>query len=74
MLLRRRISRIFFLRTFFDYPITLSTQTLLALGFVRTTRIGVSYIWSRLFPVKEEKSLEDFFINRFGGELYPYLL
>ena len=70
MLLRRRISRIFFLRKFFDYPITLSTQTLSGLGLVRTTRIGLSYIWSRLFPVKKERSLEDFFINRFGGELY----
>jgi protoporphyrinogen oxidase len=34
------------------------------------TRIGISYVTSRLFPIKNEKSLEDFLINRFGRELY----
>ena len=29
-----------------------------------------SYVWSMLFPVRPETSLEDFFINRFGRELY----
>lgn len=70
MLIRRRLSRIFFLRKFFDYPISLSVQTLLNLGLFRTLKIGMSYIKIRLFPLKNEKSLEDFFINRFGKELY----
>ncbi len=70
MLIRSRLSRIFYLRKFFDYPVTLSKNTLLNLGIVRVARIGFSYIKIRLFPRKEENSLEDFFINRFGVELY----
>lgn len=70
MLYRNRLSRIFFLRKFFDYPVSLSGKTISNLGFVKIIKIGISYLWIRLFPVKNEKSLEDFFINRFGKELY----
>lgn len=70
MLIRRRLSRIFFLRKFFDYPIVLNLNTILNLGLIRTAKIGLSYIWTKIFPIKHEKSLEDFFINRFGKQLY----
>lgn len=70
MLIRSRLSRIFFLRKFFDYPITLNLKTLSNLGVVRITRIGWTYFWVRIFPVKKVTSLEDFFISRFGKELY----
>ncbi|MBI3591359.1 MAG: NAD(P)/FAD-dependent oxidoreductase [Candidatus Melainabacteria bacterium] len=70
MLIRRRLSRIFFLRQFFDYPISLNLNTISNLGIVRIIRIGLSYIKVKFFPIKIEKSLEDFFINRFGRELY----
>jgi protoporphyrinogen oxidase len=70
MLHRQRVSRIFFARRFFKYPITLEPQTLRNLGPVRVLRIGFSYMWTRLQPARVERSLEDFFINRFGGELY----
>ncbi|MFQ6003570.1 MAG: NAD(P)/FAD-dependent oxidoreductase, partial [Candidatus Zixiibacteriota bacterium] len=70
MLVRQRLSRIFFLRKFFDYPISLSKNTLLNLGIVRIVKIGLSYVKVKLFPIKHELSLEDFFINRFGKELY----
>jgi protoporphyrinogen oxidase len=70
MLLRRRKSRIYYLRRFFDYPIALSTTTLRKLGLLRTLRIGISYVKSALFPLKQERTLEQFFINRFGKELY----
>ena len=33
-------------------------------------RIGFTYVWVRLFPIRPEKTLEDFFLNRFGRELY----
>jgi protoporphyrinogen oxidase len=33
-------------------------------------KIGFSYLYIRIVPRKVEKSLEDFFINRFGKELY----
>lgn len=70
MLVRNRLSRIFFLRRFFSYPLALNGQTLGNLGPVRLARIGASLIATRLRPIKNEKSLEDFFINRFGRELY----
>jgi protoporphyrinogen oxidase len=70
MLIRSRLSRIFFMRKFFDYPITLSIRTIRNLGLVRIIKIGWTYFGVRIFPIKEEKSLEDFFINRFGKELY----
>lgn len=70
MLLRTRKSRIYYLRRFFDYPISLSTDTLLNLGPWRTLKIGLSYIKSALFPSKQETTLEEFLINRFGKELY----
>ena len=63
-------SRIYYLRKFFDYPITLTANTVRNLGMPRMVRVGISYIMSRLRPIKPEKSLEDFLINRFGRELY----
>jgi len=70
MLVRRRKSRIYFLRTFFDYPISLSPDTLSKLGALRTLRIGLSYLRSAALPIKNVENLEQFFINRFGRELY----
>ncbi|MCK9613428.1 MAG: NAD(P)/FAD-dependent oxidoreductase [Bacteroidales bacterium] len=70
MLIRNRLSRIFFLRKFFDYPITLNGKTLKNLGLIRIIKIGATYFYAKIFPVKNVKTLEDFFINRFGRELY----
>ena len=70
MLIRKRLSRIFFLRKFFNYPVSLNKNTISNLGLFRIVRIGLSYIKIKLFPIKKENSLEDFFINRFGRELY----
>jgi protoporphyrinogen oxidase len=69
-LIRRRLSRIFFLRRFFPYPVTLNPETVANLGVKRIAKIGLSYLRASLFPIREERSLEDFFINRFGRELY----
>jgi len=70
MLVRNRLSRIFYLRKFFDYPVTLNSTTIKNLGLYRIMKIGLSYLKTRLAPIKNETSLEDFFINRFGHELY----
>jgi protoporphyrinogen oxidase len=70
MLVRPRRSRIYFLRRFFDYPITLTGDTLSKLGLARTAQVGLSYIKARLHRRRPEKSLEDFLINRFGRQLY----
>ena len=70
MLVRSRLSRILFEGKFYDYPISLNLNTISNLGIFRVAKIGVSYIKARLFPIRNEQSLEDFFINRFGHELY----
>ncbi|MBF0105365.1 MAG: NAD(P)/FAD-dependent oxidoreductase [Deltaproteobacteria bacterium] len=70
MIIRERLSRIFFLRRFFDYPVSLNSNTIKNLGITRMIRIGLGYIMARLSPIRDEKNLEDFFINRFGKELY----
>ena len=70
MLVRQRKSRIYFLRRFFDYPISLTAATFRNLGLVRTVRCGLSYVRSALLPQRKEHSLEDFIINRFGKQLY----
>lgn len=70
MLIRQRLSRIYYLRKFFDYPVALNGNTVKNLGFYRMSKIGVSYIKARVRPIKPEKSLQDFMINRFGKELY----
>jgi protoporphyrinogen oxidase len=70
MLVRPRRSRIYFLRNFFDYPIALNGRTIRQLGPWRMTKIGIGYLRAKLFPRRDEKTLEDFLINRFGTELY----
>jgi protoporphyrinogen oxidase len=70
MLVRNRKSRIYFLSKFFEYPIRLSKDTLIKLGLWRTMRIGFSYLKSALLPIRNVRTLEQFFINRFGKELY----
>jgi len=70
MLVRQRKSRIYFLRRFFDYPISLTATTFRNLGVMRTFRCGISYLRSVVLPHREERSLEDFIINRFGKQLY----
>jgi protoporphyrinogen oxidase len=70
MLVRPRKSRIYFMRSFFDYPLSLSISTLRQLGFSRTLRILFSYVLSHLSKRRPENTLEDFFISRFGRELY----
>ncbi len=69
MLVRGRVSRIFYLRRFFDYPISLKAQTFKNMGLGRTLRAGFGYVGAALFK-RREQTLEDFYINRFGKPLY----
>ncbi|MCS6810486.1 MAG: NAD(P)/FAD-dependent oxidoreductase [Tepidimonas sp.] len=69
MLVRPRLSRIYFLRRLFDYPLKLNWTTLANLGPRRVARIMGSYARARLAP-RPERNLEDFIVNRFGEELY----
>lgn len=69
MLIRQRVSRIYYLKKFFDYPISMKLQTFKNMGMKRTIVAGFSYLKS-IFIKKKEDSLENFYINRFGKKLY----
>jgi protoporphyrinogen oxidase len=69
MLIRNRVSRIFFLRKFFDYPISLKLETFTNMGLIHTMESGFSFIGS-MFRKLPETSLENFYVNRFGRHLY----
>ena len=70
LLVRQRLSRIFYRRRFFDYPLKLNAATLGNLGLAYSTAIGMSYLRARLAPRSPEVTLEDFLFNRFGERLY----
>ena len=69
MLRRDRVSRIYFLKKFFDYPISVKYQTFANMGLGRTIHAGLGYLKSMINKRKGD-SLEDFYINRFGEPLY----
>ena len=69
MLLRNRVSRIYYQKHFFDYPISLKWQTLKTMGFLTTMQVGFSYL-KTIFVKLPETSLENFYINSFGRKLY----
>jgi protoporphyrinogen oxidase len=70
MLVRPRLSRIFYRRRFFNYPLTLNTGTINNLGLIEAVKIGLSFSQAQLHSISPEISLEDFLINRFGNRLY----
>ena len=59
LLVRKRLSRIYFLGRYFDYPITLNATTLRNLGPLRLARIGASYLRALARPRRPERTLED---------------
>ena len=69
MLVRDRVSRIYYRKHFFDYPISMSMSTIKNMGFLTTMAAGFSYLKAAMFK-KPETSLENFYINRFGKKLY----
>jgi protoporphyrinogen oxidase len=70
MLVRQRLSRIFYRRRFFDYPLTLNASTVKNLGLAEALKMGLSYGQAQLKSRSPEITLEDFLINRFGTRLY----
>jgi protoporphyrinogen oxidase len=68
-LTRSRLSRIYYDRKFFHYPLR-PVDALWKLGFWRSCRIVLSYFRARLAPIKPERSFEDWVVNRFGRRLF----
>ena len=69
MLIRDRITRIYYDQKFFDYPVSLNMTTIKNLGFWKMLKAGLSYVKACFFK-KPETNLENFYINRFGKVLY----
>ena len=68
-LTRKRMSRIYYNRRFFHYPLK-PLDAFRKLGPIRSARILLSYIQSRLQPIAPERSFEDWTVNRFGRVLF----
>lgn len=69
LLLRPRLSRIFYRKKFFNYPLS-AKNALFGLGPIESARILASYLYSSLFPTPKEDNLEEWVCNRFGRRLY----
>jgi protoporphyrinogen oxidase len=66
---RPRLSRIYYQGKFFDYPLK-PLNALVNLGPVETVRVGLSWAWAQAFPQREERTFEQWVVNRFGRRLY----
>ncbi|HEX8250868.1 MAG TPA: NAD(P)/FAD-dependent oxidoreductase [Pyrinomonadaceae bacterium] len=66
---RARLSRIYYNKRFFHYPLR-AFEALFKLGLWNSGLILTSYLRARLFPSKEEETFEQWITNRFGKHLY----
>jgi protoporphyrinogen oxidase len=69
LLPRPRLSRIRFGDRFFDYPLR-PLDALRGLGPFEALRVVASFARARLFPYPEERSFEQWVVNRFGRRLF----
>jgi protoporphyrinogen oxidase len=66
---RSRLSRIYYNKKFFYYPLK-ATNALLGLGILNSVMMLGSYVKAQMFPIKDEISFQDWITNRFGKRLY----
>jgi len=69
LLQRNRLSRIYYNKKFFYYPLR-PFNALLGLGGWNSILILFSYLIAQLFPSKDEETFEDWVSNRFGKRLF----
>jgi len=69
MLVRKRLSRIYYKKKFFDYPVKINWNTIKNMGFLTIFKVMMDYLVSVVHK-RPETSLENFYINRFGKKLY----
>jgi protoporphyrinogen oxidase len=68
-LTRPRLSRIFYRRKFFQYPLE-PLNALFGLGIAESIHCGLSYLWVRIAPIRPEDTFEAWVSNRFGRRLF----
>ncbi|MBY0489924.1 MAG: NAD(P)/FAD-dependent oxidoreductase [Gemmatimonadaceae bacterium] len=64
-----RLSRILYDGKFFDYPLK-AANALRGLGAIEAIRIILSYCAARIHPKRDERTFEDWVVNRFGRRLF----
>jgi len=69
LLVRERMSRIFYNDRFFDYPLK-PVNALRGLGVTEAVRVVLSYLHAQLFPSHDESTFDAWVSNRFGRRLY----
>jgi protoporphyrinogen oxidase len=69
LLTRPRLSRIRFGERFFDYPLR-PLDALRGLGPFEALRVMASWARARAFPHPEERTFEEWVVNRFGRRLF----
>ena len=69
MLDRPRLSRIYYDKKFFDYPIN-PVNAFVNLGPVKSFLILISYLKTKLFPYKDPRTYDEWVTNQFGKKLY----
>jgi protoporphyrinogen oxidase len=68
-LVRPRLSRIHYNDHFFHYPLK-PVEALIGLGPLEALRILASYLRARAFPIEDERTFEEWVVNRFGRRLF----
>ncbi|WP_420384506.1 NAD(P)/FAD-dependent oxidoreductase [Novosphingobium sp.] len=66
---RPRMSRIYYEGKFYSYPLR-AFEALGNLGIVRSTLCMASYAKSRMFPIRDVRSFQDWTCNQFGTKLF----
>ncbi|MFP8879708.1 MAG: NAD(P)/FAD-dependent oxidoreductase, partial [Myxococcota bacterium] len=69
LLVRRRISRIYYRDRFFDYPLVIG-NALFGLGLIEAIRIALSFARAQVAPTRPERTFEEWVTNRFGRRLF----
>jgi protoporphyrinogen oxidase len=68
---RPRKSRIYYNGKFIDYPIK-PLQAMRSLGFLEAFRCGLSFLWAKVHPPKDQTNLEGYLVANYGWRLYGH--
>ncbi len=69
MLERPRLSRIYYDRKFFSYPLK-GGESLRKLGIIPAALCVLSYLKARICPIRDPKTFEEWVSNEFGARLF----
>jgi protoporphyrinogen oxidase len=70
-LLRPRTSRIYYRGKFYDYPLK-PVKAVRSLGLLEAIRCGLSFLWVRVRPPKDQSTLEGYIVRNYGWRLYGH--